>query len=198
MSMHRNRTLEARWVANAAAYGIRDQGPDPELGQHGHGQRQLGLPDDPPGAVDRRRGNAGPLDPLPGRRRDAARRRDDPARGDARRPDRLRAVRRSVARRRGVARVPRRVLDRPSATIRCGAPRWTLGCEPAAPPARRRLIRRPVSADRPSPEDFVAERPHDPDDLARRRPGCRPTAGTTISRRSATSSCRPTSARPPS
>ena len=32
MSMHRNRTLEARWVANAAAYGIADQGPDPNSG----------------------------------------------------------------------------------------------------------------------------------------------------------------------
>ena len=32
MSMHRNRTLEARWVANASAYGIRDQGPDPTAG----------------------------------------------------------------------------------------------------------------------------------------------------------------------
>jgi metal-dependent amidase/aminoacylase/carboxypeptidase family protein len=32
MSMHRNKTLEARWVANAAAYGIRDQGPDPNSG----------------------------------------------------------------------------------------------------------------------------------------------------------------------
>jgi amidohydrolase len=31
-SMHRNRTLEERWVANAAAYGIRDQGPDPNSG----------------------------------------------------------------------------------------------------------------------------------------------------------------------
>jgi amidohydrolase len=31
-SMHRNRTLEARWVANAAAYGIVDQGPDPNSG----------------------------------------------------------------------------------------------------------------------------------------------------------------------
>jgi metal-dependent amidase/aminoacylase/carboxypeptidase family protein len=30
--MHRNRTLEARWVANAAAYGIVDQGPDPNSG----------------------------------------------------------------------------------------------------------------------------------------------------------------------
>jgi amidohydrolase len=31
-SMHRNRTLEARWVANAAAYGVVDQGPDPNSG----------------------------------------------------------------------------------------------------------------------------------------------------------------------
>jgi amidohydrolase len=32
MSMHKNTTLEARWVANAAAYGIVDQGPDPNSG----------------------------------------------------------------------------------------------------------------------------------------------------------------------
>jgi amidohydrolase len=32
MTMKQNRTLEARWVANAAAYGIVDQGPDPNSG----------------------------------------------------------------------------------------------------------------------------------------------------------------------
>jgi amidohydrolase len=31
-TMKQNRTLEARWVANAAAYGIVDQGPDPNSG----------------------------------------------------------------------------------------------------------------------------------------------------------------------
>ncbi|MDQ2964714.1 MAG: M20 family metallopeptidase [Chloroflexota bacterium] len=31
-TMRQNRTLEARWVANAAAYGIEDQGPDPSSG----------------------------------------------------------------------------------------------------------------------------------------------------------------------
>ena len=31
-SMHRNRTLEERWVANAAAYDVVDQGPDPNSG----------------------------------------------------------------------------------------------------------------------------------------------------------------------
>ncbi|HET9346807.1 MAG TPA: M20 family metallopeptidase [Candidatus Limnocylindrales bacterium] len=32
MTMHQNTTLEARWVENAAAYGIVDQGPDPNSG----------------------------------------------------------------------------------------------------------------------------------------------------------------------
>ena len=32
ITMKQNRTLEARWVANAAAYGIVDQGPDPNSG----------------------------------------------------------------------------------------------------------------------------------------------------------------------
>ena len=32
MTMQQNRTLEARWVANAAAYGVVDQGPDPNSG----------------------------------------------------------------------------------------------------------------------------------------------------------------------
>ena len=30
--MHQNTTLEARWVTNAAAYGILDGGPDPNSG----------------------------------------------------------------------------------------------------------------------------------------------------------------------
>ncbi len=32
MTMNQNETLEARWVANAEAYGITDQGPDPNSG----------------------------------------------------------------------------------------------------------------------------------------------------------------------
>jgi len=31
-TMKQNRTLEARWVANAAAYGVEDEGPDPSSG----------------------------------------------------------------------------------------------------------------------------------------------------------------------
>jgi hypothetical protein len=68
MSMHRNETLEARWVANAAALRHRGPGPGPQLRQHRHGQRQLGLPDDPPRPRDLRGGRPGPLDPF----RDAA------------------------------------------------------------------------------------------------------------------------------
>ena len=50
-----------------------------------------------------RRGHAGPLDPVPRRRRDAPRRRDDAPGLDARRPGRVRAVRRPGARRGGLA-----------------------------------------------------------------------------------------------
>jgi amidohydrolase len=32
MTMNRNRALEARWVENARAYGVEDQGPDPNSG----------------------------------------------------------------------------------------------------------------------------------------------------------------------
>ena len=32
MTMNQNETLEARWVANAEAYGVTDQGPDPNSG----------------------------------------------------------------------------------------------------------------------------------------------------------------------
>src|SRR5919198_266988 len=32
MTMNRNQTLEARWIENARAYGVEDQGPDPNSG----------------------------------------------------------------------------------------------------------------------------------------------------------------------
>ena len=85
MTMKQNRTLEARWVANAAAYGIADQGPDPNSGSTDMGQRELVLPDDPPRAGDRAGGHAGPFDPVPRRCRDPGRRRDDAPGRDARR-----------------------------------------------------------------------------------------------------------------
>ena len=46
--MRNNRVLAERFRANMAAYGIDDQGDDPNAGSDRHGQRQLGLPDDPP------------------------------------------------------------------------------------------------------------------------------------------------------
>ena len=46
-TMRNNRVLAERFRANMAAYGIADQGDDPNAGPHRHGQRQLGLPDDP-------------------------------------------------------------------------------------------------------------------------------------------------------
>ncbi len=64
-TMRNNRVLAERFRANMAAYGIVDQGDDPNAGIDRHGQRQLGLPDDPPRPRDRARGDARPFDPLP-------------------------------------------------------------------------------------------------------------------------------------
>ena len=70
MTMKQNATLEARWVANAAAYGIVDQGPDPNSGSTDMGNVSWVCPTIHPGAVDRAGGHARPLDPLPRRGRD--------------------------------------------------------------------------------------------------------------------------------
>ena len=126
---------DARGALGRERRRLRDRGPGPgpELRQHRHGQRQLGLPDDPPRARDLRGGRAGSLDPLPRRGRDAAGRRDDPARGDARRPDAPTSsspIRRS-SRRRGASSAARPEPGQaanglfPGASIRAGAPRWT-------------------------------------------------------------------------
>ena len=68
-TMRNNRVLAERFRANMAAYGIADQGDDPNAGLDRHGQRQLGLPDHPPRPRDRARGHARPLDPVPRRGR---------------------------------------------------------------------------------------------------------------------------------
>ena len=114
---------------------------------------------------------------VPRRGGDAPRRRDDAARGDARRPDGVRALRRSGARRGGLGRVPRRLTRlTPSsaggparavgagATIDRGAPRWTSGLRTGGAPDRDGSdLPRPASRQpRPSPEVPVAERPHEP------------------------------------
>ena len=173
MSMHRNRTLEAALGRERRGLRHRRRGPRPELGQHRHGQRELGLPDDPPGA------RRSPTRARPAHSilfRDAAAtpagRRDDAPRRDARRPDGVRAVRRPAARRRRVAGVPRRGLigravasqqGPAGARMRTGAPRWTLDANRRRPQRDDVRSRGPTAPIRPSPEDFVAERPHDPD-----------------------------------
>ena len=134
----------------------------------------------------------------------AARRRDDPAGGDARRPDGLRAVRRPDARssawrefRDGRA----SCIGRPPPVPGRGRARYA--CRAARPagrrtrtggaPARRRSIGG-TAADPSVSGDLVAERPHDADP----RPSTispRATAGTASTRRTPTSTCPPTSAR---
>ena len=63
------RTLAARWVANAEAYGIADEGMDPIVRLNRHGQRLLGDAGDPPRPRDHRRADPRPLDRVPGRGR---------------------------------------------------------------------------------------------------------------------------------
>ena len=63
MTMNQNRTLEARWVANAAAYGIEDQGPDPNSGSTDMANVSWVCPTIHPELAICERGRAGPLDP---------------------------------------------------------------------------------------------------------------------------------------
>ena len=142
-------------------------------------------------------GIAGPLDRLPRRRRDAPRRRDDAPRGDAHRPDGGRPVRGPGARRGAPG--PRSATTptstagaapRPGATIARGAPRWTTGLRTGGAPNETDPTRRGLTRPRPSPEDPVAERPHDPAATSRPRNGWDREYETYT-----TSTCRPTSAR---
>ena len=101
-------TLEARWVANAAAYGIVDQGPDPNSGSTDMGNVSWVCPTIHPELAIAPKGTPGHSILFRDAAATPARRRDDAARGDARRPDGIRAVRRPRPGRRRLARVPRR------------------------------------------------------------------------------------------
>ena len=145
---------------------LRHRGPGRrrERRQHGHGQRQLGLPDDPPRPRDRAEGTPGHSILFRDAAVTPAGRRGDAARRDARRPDRVRAVRGPGARRRGVGASSARPDAAPGrawAYHRRGAPRWTTDSNRRRPQRDGSDPRR--SPPRPSPEDHVAERPHDPD-----------------------------------
>ena len=87
--MKQNRTLEARWVANAAAYGIADQGQDLNSGSTDMGNVSWVCPTIHPDLSIARRGHAGALDPVPRRGRDSAGGRDDAPCRDARGADGL-------------------------------------------------------------------------------------------------------------
>ena len=185
-----------------------------ERRQHGHGQRQLGLPDDPPGPRDRAT-RARPATRSGFRDAAITPRADETtllaAALVAQTAYELFADPELVAA--AWARVPQHLTDcgQSRALGRCyhprRAPRWTTGFEPAAPPARRsgslsrhgraRLGRfRWPSARRAGPRRRPGRRrPHRHRRPPRRR-GSRPaTAGIGRSRSTTTSTCRPTSAR---
>ena len=168
-SMKPNLGLEARWIANAAAYGIVDQGPDPTSGSTDMANVSWVCPTIHPDLAIADEGTPGPLDPLPRRGRHAACRRDDAPRRDARRPDRLRAVRRSGPRRGSLAGVPRQGLTglRPAALADARMPaarpagRWMrTGGAPSETIRAHGAVRSFVSG------GPVAERPHDPESSA--------------------------------
>ena len=130
--MNHNRALADRWIANAEAYGIVDQGMDPASGSTDMANvswvvpaihPELSITDQPtPGHTIEFRDAAG----------EAARRRDDAARGDARRADGARPPRGPGARRGRVDRVQGDRARRLTGYDAPGAPRWT------ADPNRRR------------------------------------------------------------
>ena len=150
--------------------GLRHRGPGrrPERRQHRHGQRQLGLPDDPPGPRDRAGGHARPLDPVPRRRR----RRRGPTRSTLLAATLVAQTAYELFADPALVAAAWREFrgDGPTAAA-TGRGRAVLpsrrraplddGFEPAAPPARRIRSRRGRRRDRLR-EDPVAERPHDP------------------------------------
>ena len=189
--MNHNRTLAARWVANAEPYGILDEGMDPTSGSTDMANVSWAVPAIHPRAGDHRRADAGPLDRVPRRRRAARADRTvllaatlvaqtaldlllDPALDRARLdgvPRRGLTCRRPGRARRGAS----GTADAVACRVR--APRWLRpGTMRGAP--RRAEIRtggapveeawrgeaRASRASRPE-EDNVAERPHHPGDV---------------------------------
>ena len=62
-TMNENTTLAGLWMANALAYGVKDDGPD--LRQHGRHECLVGRADHPPRPVDRAGRHARALDRIP-------------------------------------------------------------------------------------------------------------------------------------
>ena len=77
-TMRNNRVLAERFRANMAAYGIDDQGDDPNAGSTDMANVSWVCPTIHPDLAIAPEGDARPLDPVPRRRRDAGGRRDRP------------------------------------------------------------------------------------------------------------------------
>ena len=147
--------LADRFRANMAAYGIEDQGDDPNAGSTDMANVSWVCPTIHPDLAIAPEGTPGHSILF----RDAAAtpRADevDPAGGHARRPDRARAVRRPGARGRRLARVPRRTADRPTGPGCYHRPRRVPlddGFRTGGAPSETDLTARIVPP-RPSPED---------------------------------------------
>ena len=202
-TMQNNEVLAERFRGEHGGLRHRRPGRRPERGQHRHGQRQLGLPDDPPGPRHLRRRAARATRSCSAtrpRRRGRTRRRCSRRPSSPRRPTTCSPIR-SWSRPPGANSA---ATDRPSsgragrvdrvagATIPGRAP-LDDGFEPAAPPARRSILPRPSRAR--LREEPVAKRTTT---TSPRRTSPPATAGTASSRPTPTSTCRPTSARSPS
>ena len=192
------------------------------IGSSDMGNVSLVPADDPPHAGDLRPRRALALHRVARRRRHAPRRRDDAAGRDARRPDGARPAGRPGPRRRRLAGVPRRGVgsaDQPAGTPCRPAARYHRAVRPAGRRTRtggartggRRIAATPrarARARRPAARRFRVTDRHGHDPAAGGSEGWRApdafpdpdfghaaTAGTATSRRSPTSTCRPTSAR---
>ncbi len=194
-TMRNNQVLAERFRANMAAYGIEDMGDDPNAGSTDMANVSWVCPTIHPDLAICDEGVAGHSIAVPRRVGHAARRRDDAPRGDPRGPDRRRALPRSGPRRGRLGGVPGRL-------------RVAAGVLPSAParPAGRSISnrRRPerdgtrrgrTRDQRPSPEDHVAERPHDPTRPRSTRLRRPERLGRGLRDCTPTTTCRPTSGR---
>ena len=112
-TMKHNRALAERWIANARAYGIEDEGMDPSSGSPTWPTSRGSFPTIHPELVDHRRAHGRPHDRVPRRRREPQGGPHDAPGRDARRADGAGPAPRPDARRRRVAGVPRRGVASP-------------------------------------------------------------------------------------
>ena len=196
-TMNNNRVLAERFRANMAAYGIEDQGDDPNAGSTDMANVSWVCPTIHPDLAIAPEGTPGHSILFRDAAATAAGRRGHAPGGDPRRPDRARPVPRPRPRRGRLGGVPRRTLtgaENPAADTATIEPSRPAGhrAEPAAPPSETDLTAAHRRRDR---------LPEEPPWLsAHTTPGPTPVtragmAGMASSRPSTTSTCRPTSDR---